>query len=271
MKLSWDLARLEILDNSISGAGRCQENHVACGSGHLKLSKSSVFNKKCNMPVPSRHRGKGKLWKNLLGSGGASYPDVNLQLDKGLNAWLIRSVTCYTVLQYSVSPKGSYPVFGDNVTTDKKYGVRGLKGRRPSKKLSDKGYYKDVAANLRLYQGACNKPGDMMYWWVKDSTKRHEEAHHTAYRKWFESKVTSFLQKTARKLQGELTSGKLRVSTREDAEKHASLILRDIMIADKGCFATHETQVSAMTAKEFRAMADDILAKGAKAEAKPGK
>jgi len=267
-RATWDVGLLEVVNRSLTGSGRFRQDYLACAAGTLNLKKSSSFNKKCAAAAPARYRtGTTKTMKQLVGSGNNWTPDVSIKYDKTGNRWVLESVTVYGVLIVGEPVQGAYPVFGKNVTTDRRYGVRGPRGKI-SRDPNEKGYYRDVARNLLLYKSATNKPVGRMYWWVKDSTMRHEKKHYELYRKWFESKLKRFLQTTATRLRVELLLGRIRPITRKQLEYRARFIFRDILQNDPGYQDTHETQVSATTAAEFKKEAQELLRKGQALEAK---
>ena len=214
VKVHWDLGMETNSSGTVRGGGMHRPHHVKCGSNFPIKKASSKYNKVCN---DADYRGTKVLFNKK--------PDVSIKFNNKQKIWTIQSITVYVFIEVHEPVEGAYPVFGKNVINDKKYGIRGLRGlrRKPTDDPNEKGYWKDVVENLRLYRNKFNPT--KMYWWVKGSTRFHEETHYKLYRIWFEENCGNFMKIMKQKLLIMLRDGKIYPVTQENIEKKAGSIL----------------------------------------------
>jgi hypothetical protein len=274
IKVTWDAAELAGEVNSPTGSGKMEPHYKVCTldttSSFAQLCTKKIFNSVCNAPLPlkTQRKYKVKFYKDLGAGIVPQRPLVSMRYEPSRKQWRIHTVTAFAVVRWHEPVAGFNPVCGENVTIDKRYGVRGLKEKPAYTDRNAKGYYVDVAKNLRLYKSATNKNTTDIYWWVKGSTKRHEWAHLKYYRRGLDKRINALLRKTSQELNQKIKRSRILITKEELEDQAGRILMRLITLAEEDGFDdNNEDYVSEQTAKEFHREAEKIL-KWGKAEEK---
>jgi hypothetical protein len=266
--IDWDLAivitrKLE----GLLGSGSHTPHHYYCqGESTEKTEDGTQYSKMCSDKSPS-----GATYGADFDSGGPSQgtprnPSFSLSYSDSLHQWVIQSVTAYSVIRVSdPASDDAYPVLGKNVTINPSDGIRGTP---PSEDPDKKGYYQDVANNLRRYKSAEEK-NTGMYWWLPGVTLRHERKHFEFYKNWLDRNCAALLQLTATELGRQLEQGEVSADGDLLARKAQGFFGDLIEKSKSDDFSTEsEKYASGASALEFQMKASEIERQGKELERK---
>jgi hypothetical protein len=247
LKVEWDVAELVTDGGTLTGGGKHFPHHYICsGCAPLFTYKAPPkWNRICAKVMPDQ--GKDDASAQRSSDGVLRYPDISVRHDPSRDVMSIYSVCVYAIVVVYEAVDGAFPVPGQNVVIDNKYGVRGLREFGHTNIPTDPGYFEDVAANLERYKNSEEKEG--LYWWVEGSTLRHEQKHLELYVKWFEPKLRLLLKNIAATASRELQQGQIKLVTLDSVTAKVQSALKEGVAAlDK---PDTEKAASAVTRQEF--------------------